>query len=226
MITDMFMFFCILSVFLFGFSLGLTKIYYRVHNESELGNINNTILILFFALFGEFDLDKFQVETYPQIETFGIMIFIIYLIIAVIILINLFIAILSNTYSLIQADSDTEWKYSRALLIMTYSLYSPIPPPFNIISNIIKCLIPKKYKVDICYEIKDENEHHSTSLVIERYLKKNNNHIVDQYDIDNLSIKINKLSFDIELLSEYIYEYNSNLSPSKYDQIYNILQNS
>lgn len=206
MIKDMILFFSILIVFFFGFSLGITKIYHRVNND-DLSTISKTSLTLFLALFGEFDLDTFRVGHYTEIENFGIFIFGLYLMIAVIILMNLFIAILSNTYAIVQEDSDIEWKYSRARLIDTYSLYTIMPPPLNIIECIIILLCSKQRKVIVPYFV-DEPE------TIEEY-QLNTQNIVKIYhaepieiltstNISDLHSQINKLSKDIQYLTQII----------------------
>ena len=82
-----------------------------------------TVTTLLCALFGDFSLDDLTVQKI-QIESFGITIFFIYMIVLIIILVNLFIAILSNTYSIIQDDSEIEWKYARVCLISTYNIYT------------------------------------------------------------------------------------------------------
>lgn len=203
MIKDMILFFSILMVFFFGFSLGITKIYHRVNND-ELSTISKTSLTLFLALFGEFDLETFRVGDYTEIENFGIFIFGLYLMIAVIILMNLFIAILSNTYAIVQEDSDIEWKYSRARLIDTYSLYTIMPPPLNIIECILLLIFSKHHSVIAPYFV-DEPE------TIEEY-QQNTQKIVKIYQEEPIEIlnskdlhsQMNKLSKDIQYLTQII----------------------
>lgn len=74
---------------------------------------------LFFAVFGHTTHDELKLET-AQPEwtgnlfklTFGI-----YMLVSVVVLINLLIAMMSNTYQRIQAQSDIEWKYGLSKLI-------------------------------------------------------------------------------------------------------------
>ncbi|OTF83114.1 hypothetical protein BLA29_012814, partial [Euroglyphus maynei] len=60
------------------------------------------------------------------------LVFGVYMMVTVIVLINLLIAMMSNTYQRIQAQSDTEWKFGRAKLIRNMTLTSPTPSPINI----------------------------------------------------------------------------------------------
>ncbi|XP_021942110.1 transient-receptor-potential-like protein, partial [Zootermopsis nevadensis] len=56
-----------------------------------------------------------------------------YSVINVIVLLNLLIAMMSNSYAMIDEHSDTEWKFARTRLWMSYFEESAtLPPPFNI----------------------------------------------------------------------------------------------
>ena len=205
MIKDMILFLSILMVFFLGFSLGLTKIYQRVDNH-DLSTISKTSFTLFLALFGEFDIDTFRVGNYTEIENFGIFIFGLYLIIAVIILMNLFIAILSNTYAIIQEDSDVEWKYSRACLIDTYSLYTIMPPPLNFIECIILLICHKPTSITPYFidepETIDVYQQNTQNIV--KIYKDEPLEILTSTNISDLQYQINKLSKDIQHLTQII----------------------
>jgi len=63
-----------------------------------------------------------------------------FLIMGVILLINMLIALLSNTYQHIEDNSLQEWSFKKAATIQTYDAYDPIPVPLNIIYSIFKLL--------------------------------------------------------------------------------------
>lgn len=74
---------------------------------------------LFFAVFGQTTHGELKVEVnQPQWTavlfklTFGV-----YMLVSVVVLINLLIAMMSDTYQRIQAQSDIEWKYGLSKLI-------------------------------------------------------------------------------------------------------------
>jgi len=74
---------------------------------------------LFFAVFGQTTHGELKVENnQPQWTsvlfklTFGV-----YMLVSVVVLINLLIAMMSDTYQRIQAQSDIEWKYGLSKLI-------------------------------------------------------------------------------------------------------------
>lgn len=60
-----------------------------------------------------------------------------YSVINVIVLLNLLIAMMSNSYAAIDEHSDTEWKFARTKLWMSYFDDSAtLPPPFNIFPTV------------------------------------------------------------------------------------------
>lgn len=63
-----------------------------------------------------------------------------FLIMGAILLINMLIALLSNTYQRIEDNSLKEWSFKSAATIQTYDSYDPIPVPFNIIYSVAKLL--------------------------------------------------------------------------------------
>lgn len=54
--------------------------------------------------------------------------------VTVVVLINLLIAMMSDTYQRIQAQSDTEWKFGRAKLIRNMKKASAAPSPVNCVT--------------------------------------------------------------------------------------------
>ncbi|XP_059366352.1 serine/threonine-protein phosphatase 6 regulatory ankyrin repeat subunit B-like [Carassius carassius] len=102
-----------------------------------LGPLNMSVP-LFFALFGLTEPDKIpMVEHSPAaMEFLAKMVFSVYLVVTSIVLINLLIAMMSDTYQRIQAQSDMEWKFGRAILIRDMSRKSGIPSPFNLFYSI------------------------------------------------------------------------------------------
>lgn len=51
-------------------------------------------------------------------------------------LINLLIAMMSDTYQRIQAQSDKEWKFGRAILIRQMNKRSATPSPINMLTKL------------------------------------------------------------------------------------------
>ncbi|XP_076239069.1 no mechanoreceptor potential C isoform X1 [Calliopsis andreniformis] len=92
---------------------------------------------LFFAIFGQTTHEQFKVEKMqPEWTkvlfklTFGI-----YMLVSVVVLINLLIAMMSDTYQRIQAQSDIEWKYGLSKLVRNMHRTSTAPSPLNLFTT-------------------------------------------------------------------------------------------
>lgn len=59
----------------------------------------------------------------------------LYLTVTVIVLVNLLIAMMSDTYQRIQSMSDIEWKFGRAILIRQMNKRSSTPAPLNMFTK-------------------------------------------------------------------------------------------
>ncbi|XP_077863895.1 short transient receptor potential channel 4-like [Saccoglossus kowalevskii] len=145
--TKFMMIFCLVWM---AFAFGLNQLYWFHANESELeclmvgaesckhpfATISGTLNSLFWALFGVNNLDSLTVEgdTDWVIEVVGYILYGAYHLIAIIVLLNILIAMMSNTYTRIDEDADMQWKYSRSQLWITYfGDENTIHAPFNII---------------------------------------------------------------------------------------------
>lgn len=103
---------------------------------------------LFWASFGMVGLESFEltgIKTYTRF--WGLLMFGSYCVINVIVLLNLLIAMMSNSYAMIEQHSDTEWKFARTRLWMSYFEESAtLPPPFNIFPNVKHLMKPFRSK--------------------------------------------------------------------------------
>ncbi|XP_070535325.1 short transient receptor potential channel 4-like [Ptychodera flava] len=152
MIKDIVQFLFIFVIIWIAFGLGLTQLYWLYAATDKLaclqgggsnhecsqqafGDIASSLESLFWSLYGLVDLDVLQVEAdHGSTEFFGKILFGGYNVIAVIILLNLLIALMGTTYTNISEHSDMEWKFSRSEMWMDYFRHgATMPPPFNIV---------------------------------------------------------------------------------------------
>ena len=150
LIKDLLRFLAILGIFMVGFSLHVCAIYQPVFPPpdtingtlpsvgQEFQSAFDTFEMLFFALFGLVEPDYMPpMHLSPAVAKIIMKcVFGIYMMVTVVVLINLLIAMMSNTYQRIQAQSDTEWKFGRAKLIRNMNLTSPTPSPINVFIGI------------------------------------------------------------------------------------------
>jgi len=92
---------------------------------------------LFFALFGLTNERDVQVTQHPTkyVEYVFQIVFAIYMLMTTIILINLLIAMMSDTYQRIQQQSDMEWKFGYSKLITDMSKTDMAPAPINLFTS-------------------------------------------------------------------------------------------
>lgn len=93
---------------------------------------------MFWASFGMVGLESFELAGIKSYTRFwGLLMFGSYCVINVIVLLNLLIAMMSNSYAMIDEQSDTEWKFARTKLWMSYfDNGATLPPPFNVLPSV------------------------------------------------------------------------------------------
>ncbi|GAB1859857.1 Transient-receptor-potential-like protein [Camponotus japonicus] len=158
MVIDIVKFFFIYTLVLFAFACGLNQLlWYFAELEKNkcysgmldpswdagsdaclrwrrFSNLFESCQSLFWASFGMVGIETFELTGIKSYTRFwGLLMFGSYSVINVIVLLNLLIAMMSNSYAVIEEHSDTEWKFARTKLWMSYFEDSgTLPPPFNI----------------------------------------------------------------------------------------------
>ncbi|XP_033110018.1 short transient receptor potential channel 4-like isoform X2 [Anneissia japonica] len=155
MIDDIARFLFIFTLVWVAFALGLTQLYWPYSPEEILeciatgkmdtddckempfGMFSHSMETLFWALFGLEDLSVLQSgSTHIFTEGVGRIIFALYYVCAVVILLNVLIAMMSSTFSRVEAEADIEWKFSRAEMWMSYfDDAATVPVPFNLVPS-------------------------------------------------------------------------------------------
>ncbi|XP_022085174.1 transient receptor potential-gamma protein-like isoform X3 [Acanthaster planci] len=139
MMMDIAKFLIIFCFVWFAFSMGMNQLYwyYSKHLVNQpFGSLMESMGTLFWALFG---LPDYTIVGLPGInhhftEGVGHLLYAVYHIIAIVVLLNVLIAMMSNTYTRVEMDADIEWKFSRSKLWMSYfDELGTVPPPLNII---------------------------------------------------------------------------------------------
>lgn len=87
----------------------------------RFSNLFETVQTLFWASFGLIDLVNFELTGIKEFTRFwSLLMFGMYSIINVVVLLNLLIAMMSDSYQTISACRDTEWKFARSKLWISY----------------------------------------------------------------------------------------------------------
>ncbi|KAK3106625.1 hypothetical protein FSP39_023931 [Pinctada imbricata] len=145
---DLIKLFAMFLLILVSFSCGLAALY-AAHQCQTLhfGGFRNTMFLLVWSLFGfgpgeAPDLNSDQPMSSLTNNSsrngatvaFGYIIYGLYVFAALVVLMNLLIAVMSNTFQEVQDDRDVEWKFARTELWMTFiEPACPVAPPFNLI---------------------------------------------------------------------------------------------
>ncbi|XP_041586443.1 putative short transient receptor potential channel 2-like protein isoform X1 [Vulpes lagopus] len=136
MIDDMIRFMFILIIILTAFLCGLNNIYVPYQETERLGNFNETFQFLFWTMFG---MEEHSVVDMPQFlvpEFVGRVLYGIFTIVMVIVLLNMLIAMITNSFQKIEDDADVEWKFARSKLYLSYFREGlTLPVPFNILPS-------------------------------------------------------------------------------------------
>ncbi|XP_044730932.1 transient receptor potential protein [Chrysoperla carnea] len=159
MIIDILKFFFIYTLVLFAFGCGLNQLLWYYANIEKnkcyhlpnglpdydqnekacsiwrrYANLFETSQSLFWASFGLVDLMNFELTGIKEFTRFwALLMFGSYSVINIIVLLNMLIAMMSNSYQIISERADTEWKFARSKLWMSYfEEGDTVPPPFNI----------------------------------------------------------------------------------------------
>jgi len=90
----------------------------------------------FWGVFGDFDLDDYEEYLAHEMPTRTVvpLLLWIYMFFATIVLVNLLIAQMSETFNQVNTKGAVRWKFERALLILEFKdTKLPAPPPLNLI---------------------------------------------------------------------------------------------
>ncbi|XP_070576758.1 transient-receptor-potential-like protein isoform X2 [Ptychodera flava] len=159
--SDVFSFIYLFLVVVLSFSAGLFTNYYGLYTDkrddqgsaipNKFGILRHNIQTLIWSIFGKEaseDLTAYFMlngnETigtegsgdlhYMLIATaVGNVLFVLFCFLTILILVNLCIAMMSDTFSRIQENIDIEWKFARTKIWMDFIRGPVLPPPYNLI---------------------------------------------------------------------------------------------
>ncbi|XP_055036769.2 transient receptor potential cation channel subfamily C member 2b [Misgurnus anguillicaudatus] len=136
MIDDMMRFMFILVIIGTAFLCGLNNIYVPYVISPNLGRLNETFRYLFWTMFGVADQTYVDMPEFVLAEFVGRILYGIYTLLIVIVLLNMLIAMITNSFQKIEDDADVEWKFARSKLYLSYFREGlTMPVPFNIIPS-------------------------------------------------------------------------------------------
>ncbi|TTE96760.1 Short transient receptor potential channel 5 [Bagarius yarrelli] len=154
MLLDILKFLFIYCLVLLAFANGLNQLYFYYETEAAdepnhckgircekqnnaFSTLFETLQSLFWSVFGLLSLYVTNVKARHEFTEFvGATMFGTYNVISLVVLLNMLIAMMNNSYQLIADHADIEWKFARTKLWMSYfDEGGTLPPPFNIVPS-------------------------------------------------------------------------------------------
>ncbi|KAM4547150.1 short transient receptor potential channel 2-like [Fundulus diaphanus] len=136
MIDDMMRFMFILMIIGTAFLCGINNVYVPYVISPRLGRFNETFNFLFWTMFGVGNQDYVDMPQFVLAEFVGRILYGIFTLVIVIVLLNMLIAMITNSFQKIEDDADVEWKFARSKLYLSYFREGlTMPVPFNIIPS-------------------------------------------------------------------------------------------
>jgi len=123
MLEDMALWITLSAVFMLAFTVTFVSI------AAEADNVNDVLQVPAWAMYGEFDPDQ-MFEWSPR---YGSAMLWVYVLVSNVLLVNLLIAMMSDSYAEIKDNADVEWKFGRMNSVLeTVERIHPIPPPLSL----------------------------------------------------------------------------------------------
>uniref|UniRef100_A0A8C3FXZ9 Transient receptor potential cation channel, subfamily C, member 5a n=1 Tax=Cyclopterus lumpus TaxID=8103 RepID=A0A8C3FXZ9_CYCLU len=246
MLLDILKFLFIYCLVLLAFANGLNQLYfyYETKASEEPNNCkgircerqNNafstlfeTLQSLFWSIFGLLNLYVTNVKARHEFTEFvGATMFGTYNVISLVVLLNMLIAMMNNSYQLIADHADIEWKFARTKLWMSYfDEGGTLPPPFNIIpspKSILYLLVWLHNKLrrrgqlpgedtHKCENLREFTERHADSLIQNQHYQEVIRSLVKRY----VAAMIRSAKTDEGLTEENFKELKQDISSFRYE---------
>ncbi|MBN3278346.1 TRPC5 protein, partial [Polyodon spathula] len=245
MLLDILKFLFIYCLVLLAFANGLNQLYFyyetsaaeEPHNckgircekqNNAFSTLFETLQSLFWSVFGLLNLYVTNVKARHEFTEFvGATMFGTYNVISLVVLLNMLIAMMNNSYQLIADHADIEWKFARTKLWMSYfDEGGTLPPPFNIIVSpksiwylcvwLHRKLCPGKSRDE--EHKKHENfktftEHHADILIQNQHYQEVIRNLVKRY----VASMIRSAKTDEGLTEENFKELKQDISSFRYE---------
>ncbi|XP_078578722.1 uncharacterized protein LOC144863426 [Branchiostoma floridae x Branchiostoma japonicum] len=186
MIKDVILVLIVLMVVLVAFSCGVVEVYSTAVlagvNITEKASAVDTTLPagvphvvqgissalpeLFWALFGLSDIDNFRTSFLPA-NYMGQSLVMLYLLIAVIVLLSMLTARMSDTYNTIRETASVDWNFARAELVMEFRGYDDLPVPLNLLMGLQTLVMSA---IQLVRRVSGEDQNDSTSFELRNNL--------------------------------------------------------
>ncbi|TMS02191.1 Short transient receptor potential channel 5, partial [Larimichthys crocea] len=231
---------------LLAFANGLNQLYFyyetkasEEHNNCKgircerqnnaFSTLFETLQSLFWSIFGLLNLYVTNVKARHEFTEFiGATMFGTYNVISLVVLLNMLIAMMNNSYQLIADHADIEWKFARTKLWMSYfDEGGTLPPPFNIIpspksiwyllmwlhNKLCRRGQPPGEDTHKCENLREFTERHADSLIQNQHYQEVIRSLVKRY----VAAMIRSAKTDEGLTEENFKELKQDISSFRYE---------
>ncbi|XP_072030430.1 short transient receptor potential channel 5-like [Amphiura filiformis] len=248
--------FLILFIFVWiSFALGMTQLYttYDIierancfeHKDtcipSPFTTLPDSLSALFWSLFNPIDEESMRIL--PEFKiTFAVgeALYAIYMVVVVVVMLNALIAMMSNTYTRVEENSEVEWKVARTNLMAEYmTTGATLPPPFNLLptlrmirnwiyascKRICRCCRSDYHKpmdkTTETVELQETNSYQTLmETLVDRYVRTYVDHNDNTREVGSgdkwaqVKMSLNKMEDQMELILQFIQD-NPAAQPSR-----------
>ncbi|XP_044522182.1 short transient receptor potential channel 6 [Gracilinanus agilis] len=139
-VKDIFKFMVIFIMVFVAFMIGMFNLYsyyYGAKQNEAFTTVEESFKTLFWAIFGLSEVKSVVINSnHKFIENTGYVLYGVYNVTMVIVLLNMLIAMINNSFQEIEDDADVEWKFARAKLWFSYFEEGrTLPVPFNLVPS-------------------------------------------------------------------------------------------
>ncbi|CAF4123225.1 unnamed protein product, partial [Adineta steineri] len=135
MLNDMVTFFSIFFVFTSAYGVASFSLLKNGQLPFDFAVFRKIFHAAYWHVFGQMnDLDDVK-DNFEMTGWAAFVLLACYMAISNILLVNLLVAMFSNTFDRIYSKMDTLWKFHRYHIIKEYTILTPLPPPLNLLST-------------------------------------------------------------------------------------------
>ncbi|XP_033948018.1 short transient receptor potential channel 7b [Pseudochaenichthys georgianus] len=139
-VKDIFKFMVIFIMVFVAFMIGMFNLYsyyLGAKYNPAFTTVEESFKTLFWSIFGLSEVISVVLKyDHKFIENIGYVLYGVYNVTMVVVLLNMLIAMINNSYQEIEEDADVEWKFARAKLWISYfDEGRTLPAPFNLVPS-------------------------------------------------------------------------------------------
>ncbi|MEE6479264.1 hypothetical protein FKM82_012193 [Ascaphus truei] len=139
-VKDIFKFMVIFIMVFVAFMIGMFNLYsyyLGAKYNPAFTTVEESFKTLFWSIFGLSEVISVVLKyDHKFIENIGYILYGVYNVTMVVVLLNMLIAMINNSYQEIEEDADVEWKFARAKLWLSYfDEGRTLPAPFNLVPS-------------------------------------------------------------------------------------------